>query len=103
MRVLQADIVVIKYVELVQVHIILNMRFRFWKMWACFEDAEKCVVAKVVRFPTATIIESSRPRKCFWYDVLHWDLVSNCIKIVIVSTNNVVAGVAFPKGRPWIT
>ena len=100
---MQADIMAMKYVELFQVQIILNMRFRFFKMWACFEDAEKCVVAKVVRFPKATIIESSRPRKCFWYEVLHWDLVFNCIKIVIVWTNYVVAGVAFPKGRPWIT
>ena len=51
-----------KYVELIQVQIILNMRLLFCQMWACFEDAEKCVVAKVARFPKATVIESSRPR-----------------------------------------
>ena len=40
-----------KYVELIQVQIIFNMRFLFWKMWLCFEDAEKCVVAKVFQKP----------------------------------------------------
>ena len=80
MRVMQANIMVMKYVELIQAQIIFNMRIRFCKMWVCFEYLEKCVVAKVVRFPKASIIESSRPRKCFWYDVLHWDLVFNCTK-----------------------
>ena len=64
----------------------------------CYEDVEKCVVAKVGRFPKATHIESYT---CLLYDVLHWDLVFN--KIVIVSTKHVVDGLAFPKGRPWIT
>ena len=82
MRIIQTDI-------MIQVQIIFNMRLHFCKMWACFEDAENGVVAKVVCFPKATIIESSRPRKCFLYDVLHWDLVFNYIKIVIVSTNYV--------------
>ena len=30
MRVMQADIMVMKYVELIQVQIILNMKFRFF-------------------------------------------------------------------------
>jgi len=68
-RIMRVDIMVIKYVELIQVEVILNMRCHFGKMWACFEDAEKCVVAKVVRFPKATIIESSRPRKCFCFQL----------------------------------
>ena len=53
---MQTDIMFMKYVELIQVQIIFNMRFHFCKMWVCFEDAEICVVAKVVRFPKATII-----------------------------------------------
>ena len=60
---MQAYIMVMKYVERIQVQNIFNMTFLFCKMLACFEDAEKCVVAKVDRFPKATIIESSRPRK----------------------------------------
>ena len=31
MRAVQADIMVMKYVELIQVKIILNMRFLFWQ------------------------------------------------------------------------
>ena len=56
MRVMQADIVVMKYVELIQAQIILNMKNYFRKMRVCFEDIKQCVVAKVVRFPKATII-----------------------------------------------
>ena len=42
-----------------------DISFFVYKLWACFEDAEKYVVAKVVRFLKATIIESSRPSTCF--------------------------------------
>ena len=56
MRVIQADIMVTKCEQLIQVQIIFNTRFLVCKMWACFEDTEKCVVAKVVRFPKAIVI-----------------------------------------------
>ena len=81
MRVAKADIMAMKYVELIQAQIVFNMRNLFLQNVSFFRRCRKCVVAKCVRFPKATIIESSRSRTCFWCDVLDWNLVFNCIKI----------------------
>ena len=75
MRVMQAHITIMMYVELIQVQNVLIWNFCFCK--TCFEDAENCVIATIVRFQKPQLLNQ----------VGHVNMFGMMSCIVILSSN----------------
>ena len=59
-----------------------NVRNMFFENVSLFWRCRKMCSCKSCPFSKTHSYWSSRPRNCFWYDVLHWDPFLNCINVV---------------------